>query len=72
MAEKKTKKTDEEKKPLSELFQNLQKITEELDDDTLPLEDAFVKYQQGMELLKACHDAVETVEQKLTIMEENQ
>ncbi|MBQ8846188.1 MAG: exodeoxyribonuclease VII small subunit, partial [Lachnospiraceae bacterium] len=31
---------------------------------------AFAKYRKGMELLKECNDAVDTVEKELQILEE--
>ena len=36
----------------------------------LPLEEAFGKYRRGMELLKECNAAVDTVEKELQILEE--
>ena len=58
------------KRPLNEMFSELEKLTEELEDDSLPLEEAFLKYQKGMELLKACNDSIDTVEKQLQVLEE--
>ena len=74
VAEKKTakkavKKT-EEKRTLEELFGELEAITAELEAQELPLEEAFAKYRTGMELLKECNAAVDTVEKELQILEE--
>lgn len=75
-AEKKTtgKKTAGEAKretpSLEILFQQLETITMELESQDLPLEEAFAKYRTGMELLKECNAAVDTVEKELQILEE--
>ena len=64
-----TQKT-EEKRTLEELFTELETITAELEASELPLEEAFAKYRTGMELLKECNAAVDTVEKELQILEE--
>ena len=74
VAEKKTtnkpvKKT-EPKRTLEELFAELEAVTAELEAQELPLEEAFGKYRRGMELLKECNAAVDTVEKELQILEE--
>ncbi len=67
---KKTVKKAEEKRTLEELFSELETITAELEAQELPLEEAFAKYRKGMELLKECNAAVDTVEKELQILEE--
>lgn len=73
-AEKKTtgKKTagKKEKRSLEHMFQELETITMELESQELSLEEAFAKYRTGMELLKECNAAVDTVEKELQILEE--
>ncbi len=69
-ATKKTAKKTEEKRTLEELFTELETITAELEAQELPLEEAFAKYRKGMELLKECNAAVDTVEKELQILEE--
>ena len=64
-----TQKT-EKKRTLEELFTELETITAELEASELPLEEAFAKYRTGMELLKECNAAVDTVEKELQILEE--
>ena len=58
------------KRTLEELFTELEGITTELEAQELPLEEAFAKYRIGMELLKECNAAVDTVEKELQILEE--
>ena len=67
---KKSTKTTEKKHTLEELFAELETITAELEASELPLEEAFAKYRTGMELLKQCNEAVDTVEKELQILEE--
>lgn len=69
-ATKKTAKKAEEKRTLEELFGELETVTAELEAQELPLEEAFLKYRRGMELLKECNAAVDTVEKELQILEE--
>lgn len=64
-----TKKT-EPKRTVEQLFAELERITMELEAEDLPLEEAFLKYRRGMELLKECNAAVDTVEKELQILEE--
>ncbi len=70
VAEKKATKKAEEKRTLEELFRELETVTAELEAQELPLEEAFLKYRRGMELLKECNAAVDTVEKELQILEE--
>ena len=67
---KKSIKTTEKKRTLEELFAELETVTAELEASELPLEEAFAKYRTGMELLKQCNEAVDTVEKELQILEE--
>ncbi len=60
----------EKKRTLEELLSDLETITAELEAQELPLEEAFAKYRTGMELLKECNTAIDTVEKELQILEE--
>ena len=68
--QKKSTQKVEKKRTLEELFGELETITAELEAQELPLEEAFLKYRRGMELLKECNAAVDTVEKELQILEE--
>ena len=68
--QKKSTQKSEKKRTLEELFSELETITSELEAQELPLEEAFEKYRTGMELLKECNAAVDTVEKELQILEE--
>ena len=67
---KKSVQKTEQKRTLEELFAELETITSELEASELPLEEAFAKYRTGMELLRECNAAVDTVEKELQILEE--
>lgn len=67
---KKPEKKTEKKRTLEELFEELETVTAELEEEELPLEEAFLKYRRGMELLKECNSAVDKVEKELQILEE--
>jgi len=67
---KKAVQKTERKRTLEELFGELETISAELEAQELPLEEAFTKYRKGMELLKECNAAVDTVEKELQILEE--
>ena len=65
-----TKKNVEEAKSLVELERELEAILIQLEQDELDLETSFALYQKGMQLLKQCNAAVDTVEKQLIILEE--
>ena len=45
---------------------------EKLSDDSLPLEESFAVYKEGMELLDGCRKIIDDVEKKVTkLAEEN-
>ena len=64
------KKNPEETKSLMTLERELEEILGQLEQDDLDLETSFLLYQKGMQLLKQCNNAVDTVEKKLIILEE--
>lgn len=66
------KKNIEEAKSLVELERELEAILMQLEQDELDLETSFALYQKGMQLLKQCNDAVDTVEKQLIILEEGE
>ena len=70
----KTEKNDtqiQEEKSLEEVFAELDLLAEKLEDRETYLEDSFLLYRQGMELLKFCSDRLDTVEKKMLQINEN-
>ena len=49
---------------LEENFKKIDEIMEKLSDDSLPLEDSFAVYKEGMEYLNECQKIVDDVEKK--------
>ena len=66
------KKSTEEAKSLACLERELEEILSQLERNELDLETSFALYQKGMQLLKQCNAAVDTVEKKLIILEEGE
>ena len=50
---------------LEENFTKLDEIMDKLSDDSLPLEESFGIYKEGMELLGNCQKVIEDVEKKV-------
>mgnify|MGYP003198175788 CR=1 FL=1 len=58
----------QEEKPLEEMFAELDLLAEKRDTS---LEDSFILYRQGMELLKLCSGKLDTVEKKMLQLNED-
>lgn len=56
---------------MEEAFSALDTIVEQLESGEASLEDAFLMYQKGMELLKECSSKIDTVEKKMLKLNEN-
>ena len=59
-----TEKTTQEP-TIEESLKELDSIVERLESREISLEDSFVLYQQGMELLKKCSGRIDAVEKKM-------
>ena len=61
----------EKKEPtLEENFSELEQVIRNLENREISLEDSFAKYEEGMHLLKACHDKIDLVEKKVLSLNE--
>ena len=69
MTEKENSKDGE--KTISEAFAQLDVLAQKLEDRETSLEDSFLLYKQGIELLKYCSDRLNTVEKKMLQMDED-
>lgn len=56
---------------VEEAFQKLETLAEKLEDRDTSLEDSFLYYKQGMELLKYCSEKLDTVEKKMLQLNED-
>lgn len=63
--------TNPQEKTLEESFSQLNAVVEQLENDDLPLEESFKRYQRGMELLKECNGKIDTVEKKMMQLNAN-
>ena len=81
-AKKKPKKTEEANKAektdkaeedvnLEEAFNRLEEAAASLEREDISLEESFQIYKNGMELLKKCNDAIDRVEKKVLLLNEN-
>jgi len=51
-----------------EAIEKLQKITQELEEGELPLEEALEKFEEGMRLIGFCEKKLEEVEKRIQIL----
>lgn len=58
----------EEKINLEETFDKLEETVLALEQEELSLEESFRLYQSGMELLKQCSQAIDQVEKKVLVL----
>lgn len=55
---------------LEENFERLEETIEQLEQEDIPLEDAFRAYTRGMEILKQCNDQIDRVEKQVLKLSE--
>lgn len=65
------KKNGEDSRSVEEVFAELDRLAEGLEDPKTSLEDSFRMYQQGMELLKYCSGRLDMVEKKMLQLKED-
>lgn len=56
-------------KSYEEAIQQLEKITESMQNNDLPLEEALAAYEYGQELVQYCQQKLAEVEQKLQVLD---
>ncbi len=62
---------EEEKLNLEEAFMKLEKTVEALEQEDISLEQSFLMYKEGMELLKKCNQAIDQVEKRVLVLNED-
>lgn len=65
------KQSEEKQIPLEELFGNLETVLEKLEGEDVNLEESFRLYKEGMTLLKRCNTAIDLVEKKVLVLDED-
>ena len=63
-------KASEQEFTLEENFARLEELVNQLSDEDIPLEKAFMAYSQGMEVLKQCNEQIDRVEKKVLKLSE--
>ena len=53
---------------LKEAFEKLDEVTKKLESADISLEDSFLVYQEGMQLLKYCSESIDKVEKKVLLL----
>ncbi len=76
MAGKRKTETDavtqvKETTSLEELFEKLEEVIAKMECADVTLEQSFTFYNEGMQLLRQCGEAIDTVEKKVQILDEN-
>ena len=56
-----------EEKTLDEMFQELDKLIQAMEEPEVSLEDSFQMYHQGIDMLKACNDKMDKIEKQKNI-----
>lgn len=63
-------KASEKEFSLEENFARLEELVNQLSDEDISLEEAFLAYSQGMEVLKKCNEQIDRVEKKVLKLSE--
>lgn len=59
------------KESLDQMFGQLEEITGKMEGEDVSLEESFELYSRGMNLLKQCSQAIDEVEKKVLVLDEN-
>lgn len=60
-----------EKLSIEETFAKLEETITQLEKDDISLEDSLKAYEQGMEYIKSCNEAIDKAEKKVLVIREN-
>lgn len=71
MEENKMDMQKEQTPSLEELFDELETVVNRMENEEISLEESFRLYNEGMVLLKKCSEAIDTVEKKVLVLDEN-
>ncbi len=61
----------EEKQSLDQMFGQLEEVIGKMEGEEVSLEESFELYRRGMNLLKQCSQAIDEVEKKVLVLDEN-
>jgi len=60
----------QEEKSLEELFAGLEETIGLMEQPDIPLEEAFLLYHKGIDMLKACNDRLDKIEKKMLVLDD--
>lgn len=69
--EEKKKEAPEQPAAIEETFEQIESLISEMENQEIPLEEAFRLYQEGLEMLKRCSLMLDTVEKKMQVINSN-
>ncbi len=56
---------------LEEDFKKLESLLKDMERDDIGIEEAFVKYSEGMKLIKSCNERIDKVEKKVKMLSDD-
>ena len=59
----------DEEKTLDEMFQELDKLIQAMEEPEVSLEDSFQMYHQGIDMLKTCNDKMDKIEKQMLVLD---
>ncbi len=62
---------EEKKENLEEMFEQLEAVIGEMEKEDVSLEKSFDLYSRGMTFLKKCSSAIDEVEKKVLVLDED-
>ncbi len=60
-----------EKRSIAHIFEEMEDTIAQLEAPDVSLEESFVMYQKGMNLLKECNEKIEHIEKQIIILDQN-
>ncbi len=60
---------EQKEKTIDEIFQELEEVTKKMEAGT-SLEESFALYHEGLRLVKACTEKIDTIEKQILVMNE--
>ena len=64
-------KSKKDEMSIKESFEYLDDLLNKIQDEELPLEEAFALYEKGMKVLKECSEKIDAVEKKVKLIDAN-
>lgn len=58
-----------EEKTLDEMFRELDALIQAMEEPDVSLEDSFMMYHKGIDMLKACNDKMDKIEKQMLVLD---